>query len=83
MRNLILPLRTDKSGFLNIWSIGVKYMPGKYVRVLNRNAMIAALLGAVLLMVSYFGVPENSFWHNLTHEIGFALLVAVTIWGHF
>jgi hypothetical protein len=47
-------------------------------------ALIALLLGAVLLFVSYdFAIDEKSFWHPATHEVGFALIVAVVIWVTF
>jgi hypothetical protein len=51
--------------------------------IFNSNAIIALLAGALLLAISYFVVPENSFLRDLSHEIGFALLVAVTIWITF
>ena len=47
-------------------------------------ALVAVLLGAVLLFISYdFATEERSFWHPASHEIGFALIVAVVIWVTF
>jgi hypothetical protein len=48
-------------------------------------AVIAILLGAVLLLLSYHVLPaeEYPFLHDFTHEVGFALLVAVVIFFAF
>jgi len=56
---------------------------GGRVRFFNQNALIAGLLGVLLLVVSYWVCPPDSFWRDITHEIGFALLVAVIIWTTF
>jgi hypothetical protein len=47
-------------------------------------AAVALLLGAVFLLISYLGVDDSHpFLKNFTHEIGFALVVAVVIWLTF
>jgi hypothetical protein len=42
--------------------------------------VVALLLGLLLLAVSYWGAQGYPFLRDATHEIGFALIVAVTIW---
>jgi hypothetical protein len=51
----------------------------------NINTVIALLLAFLLLASSYWALDEDAhpFWHDLTHEIGFALIVAITIWGTY
>jgi hypothetical protein len=56
---------------------------GGKVPFINQNAVIASLLGVLLLVVSYWVCEKDSFWRDTTHEIGFALLVAVVIWTTF
>jgi hypothetical protein len=50
---------------------------------LNPVVIIAFLIGVLQLFISHLTPDENKFWKTLTHEIGFALLVAVTIWLTF
>jgi hypothetical protein len=56
---------------------------GGKVPYINKNAIIAGLVGLLFLAVSYWGVDKGSFLRDLCHEIGFALVVAVTIWVTF
>jgi hypothetical protein len=56
---------------------------GRRLRLISVNTTIALLLGLLLLSVSYWGVSDYVFWRDLTHEIGFALVVAVTIWSTY
>ncbi|HEX3431159.1 MAG TPA: hypothetical protein VHT03_09750 [Rhizomicrobium sp.] len=51
--------------------------------LLSANLIIAILIGVILLMTSYAYFPKEGFWHSLTHELGFALVVASTIWIAF
>ena len=44
---------------------------------LNPVVIIAFLIGVLQLFISHLTPDENKFWKTLTHEIGFALLVAV------
>lgn len=53
------------------------------LRLLRVNTIVALLLGLLLLAVSYWRVVEYPFWRDLTHEVGFALIVAVTIWSTY
>jgi hypothetical protein len=62
---------------------GINVTSKKHFPFFNKNAVIAAILGVLLLVISYFGVPDKPFWHDFSHEIGFALVVAVTIWVTF
>lgn len=50
---------------------------------LSRNGLIAVLVSGLLLLSSYTVFHEEEFLHLLTREIGFALVVAVTIWVTF
>jgi hypothetical protein len=43
----------------------------------------ALLIGTISLLISHNYFGEKSFWHVFFHEIGFALLVATTIWIAF
>ncbi len=47
------------------------------------SAIIALLAGSLLLVLSYSVFPEHSFAQGASHEVGFALVVAVIIWVTF
>lgn len=53
------------------------------LRFFNRNSIIAVLAGLVLLLLAYWPLHDYPFWREFAREIGFALLVAVTIWGTY
>lgn len=57
--------------------------PSRWGRLWNTNAMFALLIGFILLTWSHLGLAAYPVFHTAAHEIGFALLVAVTIWGSF
>jgi hypothetical protein len=54
-----------------------------FMRPWRFSAVVAFLLGCILLLISYHLTVEQEFWKDSTHEIGFALIVAVCIWGVF
>jgi hypothetical protein len=58
-------------------------VPSRWRRFINPNAIIALALAAALLTFSHWAPHEFGSYRSLAHEIGFALLVAVTIWGAF
>lgn len=72
---------------LELWEMvmaeGPDEAPSRLKRLLNTNALIAVLLGFILLTWSYLGLVAYPILQAASHEIGFALLVAVTIWGAF
>jgi hypothetical protein len=55
----------------------------RWGRLFNANAIIAFLLSIVLLTFSHWAPKEYDTYRSVAHEIGFALLVAVTIWAAF
>lgn len=52
-------------------------------KIANPNAIIALLIGILLIVMSYNVKDQHGFFHSLTHEIGFAFLVSVIIWMTF
>jgi hypothetical protein len=57
--------------------------PSRWARFLNANAIIALAVAVALLTFSHWASHDYAPYRSLAREIGFALLVAVTIWGAF
>ena len=57
--------------------------PSRWRKLYNVNAIIALLSGFLLLAFSHWGLEDYIFLRIASHEIGFALLVAVVIWSSF
>jgi hypothetical protein len=57
--------------------------PSRWQRVLNPQAIIALSIAIALLTFSHMATKEFVHYRSIAHEVGFALLVAVIIWGSF